>query len=53
MVEVMDSIIKLRGSSMWAFVQENKFLGQGSDLDKVFIFKMLEIDLGSGIDLVK
>ena len=28
---VMDSITKLRGSSNWAFVQENKFPSQGSD----------------------
>jgi hypothetical protein len=27
---VMDSITKLRGISLWAFVQENKFQGQGA-----------------------
>ncbi len=41
----MDSIAKLHGSSKWAFVQENKFPGQGSDFDKVFIFKMNLTDL--------
>ena len=50
---VMDSITKLRGSSNWAFVQENKFPGQGSDSDKVFVFKMSEVGPGSGVDLVK
>ena len=50
---VMDSITKLRGSSNWAFVQENKFPNQGSDSDKVFVFKMSEVGPGSGVDLVK
>lgn len=50
---VMDSITKLRGSSKWAFVQESKFPGQGSESDKVFIFKMSEIGPGSGVDLVQ
>lgn len=49
----MDSITKLRGSSNWAFIQENKFPGQGSDVDKVFVFKMSEIGPGSGVDLVR
>ena len=50
---IMDSITKLRGSSKWAFVQESKFPGQGSDFDKVFVFKMCEVGPGSGVDLVK
>ena len=50
---VMDNITKLRGSSNWAFVQENKFPGQGSDTDKVFVFKMSEVGPGSGVDFVK
>ena len=50
---VMDSITKLRGSSNWAFVQENKFPSQGSDTNKVFVFKMSEVGPGSGVDLVK
>lgn len=49
----MDSITKLRGTSTWAFIQENKFPGQGSDMDKVFVFKMSEVGPGSGVDLVK
>ena len=50
---VMDSITRLRGSSNWSFVQENLFPGQGSDNDKVFVFKMSEVGPGSGVDLVK
>ena len=49
---VMDAITKLRGLSLWAYVQENKFPGQGKDLDKVFLFKMSEVGPGSGVDLV-
>jgi hypothetical protein len=49
---VMDGIAKLRGCSHWAYVQENKFPGQGSDSDKVFVFKMSEVGPGSGVDLV-
>jgi hypothetical protein len=50
---VMNFITKLRGISLWAFVQENKFPGQGVDLDKVFVFKMSEVGPGSRVDLVK
>jgi hypothetical protein len=50
---VMDFITKLRGISLWAFVQENKFPDQGVDLDKVSVFKMSEVGPGSGVDLVK
>ena len=50
---IIDSITKLRGASKWAFVQESKFPGQGTDMDKVFVFKMSEVGLGSGVDLVK
>ena len=50
---IMDSITKLRGSSNWPFVQENRFLGQGADADKVFVFKMAKIGPGSGVDLVR
>jgi hypothetical protein len=50
---VMDGIATLRGCSHWAYVQENKFLGQGSDSDKVFVFKMSEVGPGSGMHLVK
>jgi hypothetical protein len=49
---VMDGIATLRGCSHWAYVQENKFPGQGSDLDKVFVFKMSEVGPGSGVHLV-
>jgi len=49
----MDSMTKLMGSSTCAFVQERIFLGQGFDLDNVFVFKMSEVGLGNGIDLVK
>jgi hypothetical protein len=49
---VMDGITTLRGCSHWAYVQENKFPGQGSDSDKVFVFKMSEVGPGSGVHLV-
>ena len=48
----MDGITKLRGLSNWAFVQRNMFPGQGNDSNKVFVFKMFEVGLGSGVDLV-
>jgi hypothetical protein len=48
----MDGIATLRGCSHWAYVQENKFPSQGSDLDKVFVFKMSEVGPGSGVHLV-
>ena len=50
---IIDSITKLRNASKWAFVQESKFLGQGSDKDKVFVFKMSKIGPSRGLDLVK
>jgi hypothetical protein len=34
---IMDSITMLRGCSNWPYVQENMFLGQGSDFDKVLV----------------
>ena len=49
---IMDGITKLRGNSLWAYVQENRFPGQGSMRDKVFVFKMSEVGPGSGVDLV-
>jgi hypothetical protein len=49
---VMDGIAKLRGVSNWTYVQRNQFPGQGDDADKVFVFKMSEVDRGSGVDLV-
>jgi hypothetical protein len=48
----MDGIATLRGCSHWAYVQENKFPGQGSDSDKVFFFKMSEVGPRSGVHLV-
>jgi hypothetical protein len=45
---IMDGIAALRGYSHWTYVQENKFPGQDSDSDKVFVFKMLEVGPGSG-----
>ena len=50
---VMDSITKLRGSSKWAYLQNNMFPGQGLQSDKVFVFKMSEVGPGSGVDLVR
>ena len=49
----MDGITILRGCSNWSYIQENIFPGQGSDFDKVFVFKMSEVGLGSDVDLVK
>lgn len=49
----MDNITKLRGPSNWPYSQENKFPGQGSETDKVFVFKMSELGPCSGVDLVK
>jgi hypothetical protein len=49
---VMDGIATLRGCNHWAYVQENKFLGQGLDSDKVFVFKMSEVGPGSRVHLV-
>jgi hypothetical protein len=50
---VMDGITMLRGCSNWLYVHENVFPSQGSDFDKVFIFKMFEVGPGNGVDLVK
>ena len=49
---IIDSITKLKGSNTWAFVQESKFPSQGTDTNKVFVFKMSKVGLGSGVDLV-
>jgi hypothetical protein len=49
----MDGIAILKGCSHWTYVQENKFPGQGSDSDKVFVFKMSEVGPRSGVHLVK
>jgi hypothetical protein len=49
---VMDGITMLRGCSNWPYVQENLFPGQGSNSDKVFVFKMSEVDPSIGVDLV-
>jgi hypothetical protein len=46
---IMDDIATLRGCSHWAYVQENKFPAQGSDSDKVFVFKMSEVEPRSGV----
>ena len=34
-------------------MHESKFPGQGTNTDKVFVFKMSEVGPGSGVDLVK
>ena len=49
---VMDGIAKLRGYSHWVYVQENQFPGQGSNSDKVFVFKMSKVGPASGVHLV-
>ena len=50
---VIDGIAMLRGCSHWAYMQENKFSRQGSDSDKVFVFKMSKVGFGSGVHLVR
>jgi hypothetical protein len=50
---VMDSITMLRGCRNWPYVQKNMFPGQGSDSDKVFLFKISKVGPGNGMDLVK
>ena len=50
---VMDNIIKFKGSSKWANFQNNMFAGQASQSNKVFVFKMFEVGLGHGIELVR
>jgi hypothetical protein len=50
---VMDSITMLRGCNNWPYVQKNMFPCQGSDSDKVFLFKMSEVGPGSDVDFVK
>jgi hypothetical protein len=50
---IMDGIAMLRGCSHWAYVQENKFSGQGLDSDKVFVFKISKVGLRSGVHLIK
>ena len=48
----MDGIWQMRGCTTWPFVQRNMFPGQGADDDKVIVFKMSEVGLASGVDLV-
>ena len=50
---IINSITKLHGASKWAFVQESKFPGLGTNKDKVFVFKMSEVGPSRGVDLVK
>ena len=50
---IINSITKLCSANKWAFVRESKFPSQGTDIDKVFVFKMSEVGPGSGVDLVK
>jgi hypothetical protein len=50
---VMDNNIMLRGCNNWPCVQKNMFPGEGSNSNKVFLFKMSEVGLGNGVDLVK
>ena len=49
---VMDGITKLRELSNWAFIQQNMFLSQSDDSNKVFIFKISEVGPSNGVDLV-
>jgi hypothetical protein len=49
----MDGITILRGCNNWPYVQKNMFPGQGSNFDKVNVFKIFEVRPGSGVDFVK
>ena len=46
----VDSILKLKKRSKYDYIQDNRFLGQGSKL--AYIFKMSTVGPGSGVDLV-
>lgn len=48
----MDSISKLRGLTNFSYVQRNMIHGQGEESNRVFIFKMSEMGLQRGIDLI-
>ena len=50
---VVDAITKLLGINLWVIVYENKFLGKGTDLNKVFVFKMSEVGPSSEVHLVR
>lgn len=50
---VMDNMTKFKGLGTWAYMQKNMFLSQGEDEEEVFVFKMLEVRPGSGVNLVK
>ena len=47
----VDNILKLKKGSMYDYIQNSRFLGQGSDL--AYIFKMSIVDPSSGVDLVR
>ena len=50
---VIDDITMLRGCNNWPYVQKNMFPNQGSNFDKVIVFKIFKVGLGSSVDLVK
>ena len=47
----MDSILKLKKGSMYDYIQDSYFPGQGSEL--AYVFKMSIVGPGSGVDLVR
>ena len=49
----MDGITMLKGYSHWAYIQRNKFPGQSSNSDKVFVFKISKVGPKFGMHLMK
>ena len=47
----VDSILKLKKGSMYDYIQDSCFPGQGSEL--AYVFKMSTVGPGSGVDLVR
>ena len=49
---MMDSTTRLKGSNNWVFILKNYFPDQENDYYKIFIFKMIGLEIGSGVNLV-
>ena len=50
---VTDGVCKLRITTCWSFVQENKISDEEKQGDKVFFSKISKVGLGLGVDLVQ
>ena len=49
--DYINSILKLKKGSMYDFIHDNCFLGQGSEL--AYVFKMSTVGHGSDVNLVR